>query len=95
MMKYTVGPWRVGGSNDCTIYDNLGQRVANSFEGVMATQRSDAECAANARLIAAAPELLEALEECFANAQLFNRDTDAVWRATRDKCRAAIAKATA
>lgn len=48
---------------------------------------------ANARLIAAAPELLEALQECLGMAALFNRDTDAVWRSTGNKCHAAIRKA--
>lgn len=62
MSKHTTGPWHVGGKDACTIYDELSQRIANSFEGVMATQRTDAQCAANARMIAAAPELLEALE---------------------------------
>ncbi|HFH2583027.1 hypothetical protein [Pseudomonas aeruginosa] len=61
MIKHTPGPWHVGGPNKCTIYDKHGQRLANSFEGVMATQRTDSECEANARLCAAAPELLEAL----------------------------------
>ncbi|HCL3090184.1 TPA: hypothetical protein N1985_003289 [Pseudomonas aeruginosa 1BAE] len=61
MSKHTPGPWHVGGPNKCTIYDKHGQRLANSFEGVMATQRTDSECEANARLIAAAPELLDAL----------------------------------
>lgn len=59
--KHTPGPWHVGGFEQSTIYDCFGQRVANSFEGVMVVKRSDAECRANARLIAATPELLEAL----------------------------------
>lgn len=61
--KHTPGEWHVGGPHRCTIYDKFGQRLANSFEGVMAAQRTDSECAADARLIAAAPELLEALRE--------------------------------
>lgn len=60
MNKHTPGPWHVGRINKCTIYDKLSQRLANSFEGVMATQFTDSQCEANARLIAAAPELLEA-----------------------------------
>lgn len=60
--KHTPGEWHVGGPHKCTIYDKYGQRLANSFEGVMAAQRTDSECAANARLIAAAPELLEACQ---------------------------------
>lgn len=87
MSKHTPGPWHVGGPNKCTIYDKHGQRLANSFEGVMATQRTDSECEANARLCAAAPELLEALValvEC-------EQTTPELWEAAR----AAIAKATA
>lgn len=60
--KHTAGPLHVGGHDKCTIYDKFGQRVGNTFEGVMAIQRSDAECRANALLFSAAPELLEALE---------------------------------
>ena len=59
--KHTPGPWHSGGQNKCTIYDKFGQRIANSFEGVLAKQVSDAQCEANACLMAAAPELLEAL----------------------------------
>lgn len=63
MSEYTKGPWHVGGQHKCTVYDKYGQRVADAFEGVMTTQRTDAGCRANAHLIAAAPELLEALHE--------------------------------
>ena len=60
--KHTPGPWSVGGPEQSTIKDQYSQRVADSFEGVPVAQRSDAECRANARLIAAAPELLTALQ---------------------------------
>lgn len=59
--QHTPGPLHVGGTNSCTIYDRFGQRVANTFEGVMATQRSDAECQANARIFAATNDMLDAL----------------------------------
>lgn len=52
-MSHTKEPWHVGGQQKCTIYDKFGQRIANSFDGVMVTQRSDVECAANARRIVA------------------------------------------
>ncbi|MBY9208774.1 hypothetical protein ACIUZ0_37070 [Pseudomonas aeruginosa] len=97
MSKHTPGPWHVGGPNKCTIYDKHGQRLANSFEGVMATQRTDSECEANARLIAAAPEMLGALQHI---EEYWNRDsneqamTDALWHII-ETAQAAIAKATA
>ncbi len=60
--KHTPGEWHVGGPHKCTIYDKYGQRLANSFEGVMAAQRTDSECAANARLIAAGPRMYSYVE---------------------------------
>lgn len=69
MSEHTPGPWRTGkgAGSRYTVYDKFSQRVGDFFEGVMATQRSDEECAANARLGAAAPDLLamcEELSEC-------------------------------
>lgn len=58
----TPGPWHVGGRDASTIYDRYSQRLANSFEGVMVSQRSDTECKANATLIAACyPETMQAV----------------------------------
>lgn len=65
MSGHTEGPWHVGGRDKCTVYDKFHQRLANSFEGVMTTQKSDSECQANARLIAAAPDYYEATAEIF------------------------------
>ncbi|HEA6046743.1 TPA: hypothetical protein RXH49_006452 [Pseudomonas aeruginosa] len=90
MSKHTPGPWHVGGPNKCTIYDKHGQRLANSFEGVMATQRTDSECEANARLIAAAPELLDALVNLLPLISPLKAESQQVANAS-----AAIAKATA
>ncbi|EML3184632.1 hypothetical protein ACIUZ0_37050 [Pseudomonas aeruginosa] len=90
MSKHTPGPWHVGGPNKCTIYDKHGQRLANSFEGVMATQRTDSECEANARLIAAAPELLDALVNLLPLISPLKAEIQQVANAS-----AAIAKATA
>ena len=89
MSKHTPGPWHVGGPNKCTIYDKHGQRLANSFEGVMATQRTDSECEANARLIAAAPELLDALVNLLPLISPLKAEIQQVANAS-----AAIAKAT-
>ncbi|MFU5560252.1 hypothetical protein ACM7V5_04795 [Pseudomonas aeruginosa] len=90
MRKHTPGPWHVGGPNKCTIYDKHGQRLANSFEGVMATQRTDSECEANARLIAAAPELLDALVNLLPLISPLKAESQQVANAS-----AAIAKSTA
>ncbi|HHP7108570.1 TPA: hypothetical protein ACSFAI_001539 [Pseudomonas aeruginosa] len=90
MSKHTPGPWHVGGPNKCTIYDKHCQRLANSFEGVMATQRTDSECEANARLIAAAPELLDALVNLLPLISPLKAEIQQVANAS-----AAIAKATA
>jgi hypothetical protein len=59
--KHTPGPWHTSGSNKCTVYDKFGQRIVNSFEGVMATQRSDTECAFNAQRIVACVNACEGL----------------------------------
>ena len=58
-VRHTPGPWHVGGRDACTVYDKYAQRLANSSEGVLVIQRSDAECKANARLIAAAPDFYQ------------------------------------
>lgn len=64
--KYTPGPWSfhrapypVDGEFDCAIRAG-GQMIAETFGRSGETSRHDSE--ANARLIAAAPEMLEALK---------------------------------
>ena len=68
--KHTPGPWRISGESATTVQADY--RAINSEGGVLIARAlgypnsgyfpSDDEAAANARLIAAAPELLEALE---------------------------------
>lgn len=93
--KFTQGPWHVGGYKKATIYCQYGTRLANSFEGVMAVQHSDAECKANAQLIAAAPELLEALESCASLLEFLEPEVRGGYSpdGALSKARAAIAKA--
>lgn len=57
--KHTPGPWRTGGKDGRIIYAADGFAVADAtvFHG-----RHEGEHSENARLIAAAPELLEACE---------------------------------
>jgi hypothetical protein len=76
--RHTPGPWRV----EATAYRNQ-PHVVNEHGAFVAD--TDAH---NARLIAAAPELLAALQDCVAVPNK-NRP-DEVWQ----RARAAIAKAT-
>jgi hypothetical protein len=97
-MKHTPGPWtskrpqpRVQINLKAIYCENLGYQVAF----VNSDSRSIEENAhANARLIAAAPELLDALKEALV--QIDNQCDVSVdeWLFCRDKARAAIAKAT-
>lgn len=57
--EYTPGPWHVGGKRDCIIYEEGGGPIASCDHTPMLTTIAQI---ANARLIAAAPELLEALQ---------------------------------
>ena len=63
--KYTDGPWLIAGVSKTFVYA-LGPKGTNVFwcdvHSAGKEKASPAECAANARLISAAPELLEALE---------------------------------
>jgi hypothetical protein len=88
MTKHTPGPWSL---KDDLIYGPDGITIV-SADGLMENygppDRSMEENYANARLIAAAPELLEALKGLFKN----NQDIDAYLQA-KDKAVQAIAKA--
>ena len=79
MNKHTPGPWTYEQiSNNAYVIDENGSAV-------MLYRNPDDEMKANARLIAAAPELLEALEWA-----VDNPHDDAYWIS---QARAAIAKA--
>lgn len=87
--QHTPGPWTVLTTADKS------RVVANARAGegwtiAILRQGDTPEWAANARLIAAAPDLLEALEA--ADAVLSGRVRDLNYQ-VRDKVRAAIAKA--
>jgi len=71
-IPYTPGPWRVGHHTQMSVsirvFDNdkaTRGAIAQAFAEGMSHDQLD-ECEANARLIAAAPALLEALRECVA-----------------------------
>jgi len=64
-MKHAPGEWRIEKRMDCiAIVDNDGKEIVFLFnKGSVTTQlRTKDELEANARLIAAAPKLLEALK---------------------------------
>ena len=95
--KHTQGPWR---TNGCTV------EVANAWALRIAgavppstlngyAPKSLDEAKANARLIAAAPEMLEALATLIGCAETDGMDGKSnVWRSAMIDARAAIAKAT-
>lgn len=62
--KHTPGRLHIGKTvaSQYTLYDEHGQRVANSFESVMVSQRSDGECEANARRLVACWNACEGLD---------------------------------
>lgn len=59
--KHTPGPWRV--EPDSSHFDSLTTIANGSARVAEAAGRTLAECEANAHLIAAAPDLLEALKK--------------------------------
>ena len=92
-MKHTPGPWRWsqnphGGARVET--PRVGIADVLSRAGV--PHPAQESCAANARLIAAAPELLEALRGLVAEAKRLH--VDDILGSSVDAARAALAKAT-
>lgn len=91
LAKHTQGPWHTGGNGDRIIYAADGFAVADAtvFHG-----RHEGEHGANARLIAAAPEMFETLQRiATADPSTWDeevRDQFRQWAQSR--ARAAIAK---
>ncbi len=100
--KHTPGPWYVSKRNPLRVIES-GPRaltlatVGTNGHGVTA-EGAQAEAEANARLIAAAPELLDALRDAMQAVEVFHGPI--AWEVFRDhspemkRWRAAIAKAT-
>ena len=69
MKEHTPGPWKLNtdgdtGMNDSgCILDSIGHVIVTDIYGTFKNGRTTGEAEANARLIAAAPDLLAALEE--------------------------------
>lgn len=90
MTKYTPSPW--------TMTEEFGvEPLASDGEPIMSFKRPHDELMANARVIVAAPELLEALIELFDEVGEATNDSDGMYlidQELRNKVRDAIAKAT-
>lgn len=91
MSKYTLGPWKYG----VELSSRTGEWLISFDAGnrgrgidIAETRPGSGQEEANARLIAAAPELLEALEEAVCALEVCGKD----YRAT-EIARSAIAKA--
>ena len=84
--KHTPGPWEVKQFGGPQISGPAGYAVRTMW-GALHVDDLQGQDAANARLIAAAPDLLEALEELIGDTEW------GCYRATYLKARAAIAKA--
>lgn len=80
MDKHTPGPWSINQEYGDEILSPYGKTLAEvhgaRFVGDMADPQYEipAEVAANTRLIAAAPELLDALQRLLSNDGISNRD---------------------
>ena len=96
--KHTPGPWHVDTEDqDADIHSGFGMAAKTMGHG----HAQDGEGTANARLIAAAPELLDALNEqdrflgvLSGTVPLSEKDTHRRIQINREAVRAAIAKAT-
>lgn len=87
--KHTPGPWRIATSNPQWIIGPDEKPVAYTI-----TFREKTEDHANARLIAAAPKLLNACEEMISQLEGYERRTGIIQFASAwNNARAAIAKA--
>ena len=99
MSKHTPGPWEIDNERDeaICVWKRGGE---GAISGVIATVRTTTWChneqqdeqRGNARLIAAAPELLEALKACDLQLLQSNNDSDYA-REAHEAALAAIAKA--
>ena len=93
---HTPGPWTIEKSTRTDHHIIAGRRwiATASNHDFHPTQEENERTIANARLIAAAPDLLAALEALVGEADLGEVDLDDDDRAKLEQARAAIAKAT-
>jgi hypothetical protein len=93
-MSHTPGPWKIERHYDPG-YKNISAQKHTALAQVvwcMEDEDRSPECEANAHLIAAAPELLDAL--CYLLEASSGQGPHEQWLAAMDQARAAIAKAT-
>jgi hypothetical protein len=86
MTKHTPGPWVQTPWDSTAIFDakNLRVPIAQTFPADTCKQEAEA----NARLVAAAPQLLEALEDCADALSIFHHKSEG--NSAVKKARAAI-----
>ena len=93
--KHTPGPWHVGFKPGPIVYSEQGEQVANLFEPLIDAKENKT----NARLIAASPELLDALllivDTGFPVEDEYGYEHWAISEKQRAIARSAIAKAMA
>jgi hypothetical protein len=97
MAEHTPGPWRaddVRYQRDFRTFVNVGEEPFGFIAAVSADPQHPETINANARLIAAAPELLEALINCADQAEIAMRAEGGEGFWAVEAARAAIAKAT-
>jgi len=88
--NWTPGPWKIGSRyTENGVYDKAGNLIANTHSSHRNFDRENqiAEQNANAHLIAAAPDMYEALEDIIGDTEF------GCHRASYIKARAALAKA--
>lgn len=86
MTEYTPGPWEAIARTNAHI--EIEAPYQSGYSAKKVATCSITNCKANARLIASAPELLEALNEAVADLDV------AGFTGTASMCRSVIAKAT-
>jgi hypothetical protein len=82
-MHHTLGPWRLEGSEIVSGYGDARTAIAYVIGGNGMAYEEDAantECAANARLIAAAPDMLQAMQFILSDAAMTVADAREVAR---------------
>lgn len=101
MGKHTPGPWEIRRSQSGYPYQIRAPHIQDAPGAIIDVTRwgsismpSSEEGEANARLISATPDLLEALRNCLSLVELKFGNTDQTGNAAIEQAKAALAKAT-